>query len=67
MGHGAEQHGHLASEMFKSPSQRSPLEDLFEFFNLCIAMVLKGSGIQPCLYMERRCVCVCMSVFTGGA
>lgn len=47
MEHGAEQHGYLVSEMFKYSLHRSPIEDLFGLFNLYIAMVLKGSGIQP--------------------
>lgn len=61
----AEEEGYLASEMFKCSSHRSPTEDLFGFFNLYITMVLKGSGLQPCLYINILgggvCVCVCTS------
>lgn len=62
VGEGAKQHENLASEMFKSSSHRSLIKDLFKFFNLYIAVVLKGSGIQPCLDINKlgRGVCVCV-------
>lgn len=67
MRHSAEQHGCLAPEMFKSSSHRLlPLEDLFEFLHLYIGGVLKGSGIQPFIYIRRKCVWVAGLVGAGG-
>lgn len=53
-----EQQRHLASEILKCSSNVSPVEDSFGFFYLYVAVVSEGNGIQPCLYIRRRCVCV---------